>query len=148
MSSQKTNNNDSCRDLSGRRLSTIKTAKRLADYMGNEEERKKVQAEAKKAKLEILEKKIAAASGDSEAVAGKKHRFDDTEYLEESREIVDNVKSAVSAGLMKKKKKVKVNHTSSSSESSTPSKDTLSAESPSIAPIAATTAVAVGVASA
>lgn len=28
MSSQKTNNNDSCRDLSGRRLSTIKTAKR------------------------------------------------------------------------------------------------------------------------
>jgi hypothetical protein len=28
MSSQKTSNNDSCRDLSGRRLSTIKTAKR------------------------------------------------------------------------------------------------------------------------
>lgn len=27
MSSQKTNNNDSCRDLSGRRLSTLKTAK-------------------------------------------------------------------------------------------------------------------------
>ena len=30
MSSQKTSNNDSCRDLSGRRLSTIKTAKRYA----------------------------------------------------------------------------------------------------------------------
>lgn len=30
MSSQKTNNNDSCRDLSGRRLSTIKEAKRYA----------------------------------------------------------------------------------------------------------------------
>ena len=29
MSSQKTSNNDSCRDLSGRRLSTIKEAKRL-----------------------------------------------------------------------------------------------------------------------
>lgn len=28
MSSQKTNNNDSCRDLSGRRLSTIKEAKK------------------------------------------------------------------------------------------------------------------------
>lgn len=28
MSSQKTSNNDSCRDLSGRRLSTLKTAKR------------------------------------------------------------------------------------------------------------------------
>lgn len=33
MSSQKTNNNDSCRDLSGRRLSTIKTAKRCAHYL-------------------------------------------------------------------------------------------------------------------
>jgi phage I-like protein len=123
MSSQKTSNNDSCRDLSGRRLSTIKTAKRLADYMGNEGERKKAQAEAKKAKLETLQKKIAAASGDTEAVAGKKHRFDDTEYLEESREIVDNVKSAVSAGLMKKKKKLKTNHISSPPESSTPPKD-------------------------
>ena len=30
MSSQKTSNNDSCRDLSGRRLSTIKEAKRQA----------------------------------------------------------------------------------------------------------------------
>lgn len=28
MSSQKTSNNDSCRDLSGRRLSTIKEAKK------------------------------------------------------------------------------------------------------------------------
>ena len=67
--------------------------------MGNEEERKKAQAEAKKAKLKTLEKKIAATSGDPDVVAGRKHRFDDTEYLEESREIVDNVKSAVSAGL-------------------------------------------------
>ncbi|OAX40200.1 hypothetical protein K503DRAFT_715008 [Rhizopogon vinicolor AM-OR11-026] len=148
MSSQKTNNNDSCRDLSGRRLSTIKTAKRLADYMGNEGERKKALVEAKKAKLEVLEKKIAAASGDTEAVAGRKHRFDDTEYLEESREIVDNVKSAVSAGLMKKKKKVKTNHTSSSPESSTPPKDTPTMESPATAPIAVATAAAVGVASA
>ncbi|KAG1733663.1 telomere stability and silencing-domain-containing protein [Suillus paluster] len=150
MSSQKTSNNDSCRDLSGRRLSTIKTAKRLADYMGNEDGRKKAQAQAKKAKLETLEKKIAAASGDTEAVAGRKHRFDDTEYLEESREIVDNVKSAVSAGLMKKKKKVKTTHTSSSPESLTP-KDALTetaVKSPATTPIAVATAVAVGVASA
>lgn len=34
MSSQKTNNNDSCRDLSGRRLSTIKEAKRCASISG------------------------------------------------------------------------------------------------------------------
>ncbi|KAG9315151.1 hypothetical protein JVU11DRAFT_4274 [Chiua virens] len=116
MSSQKTNNNDSCRDLSGRRLSTIKTAKRLVDYMENEEERKKAAAETKRAKLENLEKKIASA--DPEASAGKKHRFDDTEYLEESREIIDNVKTAVSTGLLKKKKKIKINHTSGSQEAS------------------------------
>lgn len=30
MSSQKTSNNDSCRDLSGRRLSTVKEAKKYA----------------------------------------------------------------------------------------------------------------------
>ncbi|KAF8124255.1 telomere stability and silencing-domain-containing protein [Boletus edulis] len=98
MSSQKTSNNDSCRDLSGRRLSTIKTAKRLVDYMENEEERKKAAAEAKKAKLETLERKIALASRDPESSAGRKHRFDDTEYLEESQEIIDSVRSAVSTG--------------------------------------------------
>lgn len=64
--------------------------------MENEEERKKAAAETKKAKLEILERKIASA--DPESSAGKKHRFDDTEYLEESREIIDSVKSAVSTG--------------------------------------------------
>lgn len=66
--------------------------------METEEERKKAAAEAKKAKLETLERKIASASADPESSAGKKHRFDDTEYLEESREIIDNVKSAVSTG--------------------------------------------------
>lgn len=102
--------------------------------MENEEERKKAAAEAKKAKLETLEKKIASASADPESSAGKKHRFDDTEYLEESREIIDSVKSAVStgwyprpsrcefvadermSGLLKKKKKAKINHSSSSPE--------------------------------
>lgn len=60
-------------------------------------------------------------------MAGKKHRFDDTEYLEQSREIVDSVKSAVAAGkypcispisfdsfvdagMLKKRKKAKKNH--------------------------------------
>ncbi|KAI6042476.1 telomere stability and silencing-domain-containing protein [Pisolithus marmoratus] len=114
MSSQKTNNNDSCRDLSGRRLSTLKTAKRLVDYMEHEDDRKKAAADAKKAKLESLERKIAAASVDPEKLAGKKHRFDDTEYLEESRELVDNVRSAVSTGLIKKKKKTKTDHPSNS----------------------------------
>ncbi|KAH7927962.1 hypothetical protein BV22DRAFT_1005905 [Leucogyrophana mollusca] len=96
MSSQKTSNNDSCRDLSGRRLSTIKTAKKLAEYQANEPLRKKAEAEARIAKLEALEKKIKHA--DPESLAGTKHRFDDSEYLEESREIVDSVKTAVTAG--------------------------------------------------
>ncbi|KAJ3480505.1 hypothetical protein NLI96_g8309 [Meripilus lineatus] len=111
MSSQKTSNNDSCRDLSGRRLSTIKEAKRLAEYIESEPERKKAQLEAKKAKLEALEKKLGInpnGEGSSEPLAGKKHRLDDTEYVEQSRELVDNVKSAVTAAMLKKKKKAKI----------------------------------------
>jgi len=44
-------------------------------------------------------------------VAGKKHRFDDTEYLEQSKDIVDGVKNAVAAGLLKKRKKAKTQAT-------------------------------------
>ncbi|KAI0663734.1 telomere stability and silencing-domain-containing protein [Cubamyces menziesii] len=99
MSSQKTSNNDSCRDLSGRRLSTIKEAKKLAEYIESEPLRKKAQQEAQRAKLEALEKKLGIAPGSSsEPVAGKKHRLEDTEYVEQSRDIVENVKSAVSVG--------------------------------------------------
>ena len=125
MSSQKTSNNDSCRDLSGRRLSTIKEAKkcarfcplvgcrlidplrshRLAEYLEQEPARKKAASEAQRAKLEALERKLGldknggpSGSGEPETLAGKKHRLDDTEYLEQSREIVDNVKNAVAAG--------------------------------------------------
>ncbi|KAI0090244.1 telomere stability and silencing-domain-containing protein [Irpex rosettiformis] len=111
MSSQKTSNNDSCRDLSGRRLSTIKEATRLAEYIESEPLRKKAQQDAQKAKLEALEKKLGInplnGAGPSEPIAGKKHRLDDSEYVEQSREIVDNVKSAVAAGFLKKKKKAK-----------------------------------------
>ncbi|QRV75253.1 telomere stability and silencing [Ceratobasidium sp. AG-Ba] len=113
MSSQKASNNDSCRDLNGRRLSTIKEAKKMATYLEGEPERKKAAAEEKRAKLEALEKQLGVSEagpsqeGESSARAGQKHRFDDTEYLEQSREINDNVKSAVTAGLLKKRKKAK-----------------------------------------
>ncbi|EKM58480.1 uncharacterized protein PHACADRAFT_252831 [Phanerochaete carnosa HHB-10118-sp] len=111
MSSQKTSNNDSCRDLSGRRLSTIKEAKKLAEYIESEPLRKQAEKEAKRAKLEALERKLGmdakSSSGSSEPLAGKKHRLDDGEFLIEHQEIVDNVKSAVAAGLLKKKKKAK-----------------------------------------
>ncbi|KAI0297258.1 telomere stability and silencing-domain-containing protein [Multifurca ochricompacta] len=99
MSSQKTSNNDSCRDLSGRRLSTIKEAKKLAEYLEQEPGRKKAAAEAQRRGLHLGRQ--YRSSG------GKKHRFDDTEYLEQSRELVDNVKSAVTTGLLKKRKKAK-----------------------------------------
>ncbi|KAF8150748.1 telomere stability and silencing-domain-containing protein [Crassisporium funariophilum] len=127
MSSQKTNNNDSCRDLTGRRLSTIKEAKKLADYIEHEPLRLAAKAEASKAKLEALERKLGiepptASSSSSanrppsdpnavpEAIAGRKHRFEDTEYLEQSRELKEGVKNAVSAALLKKKKKAKLTH--------------------------------------
>ncbi|KAJ3809282.1 telomere stability and silencing-domain-containing protein [Lentinula aff. lateritia] len=143
MSSQKTNNNDSCRDLSGRRLSTLKEAKKLAEYLESEPERLAAKAEAQKAKLEALERRLGidnpstgagpsrtgSSSTDQPAkLAGKKHRFDDTEYLEQSRELVDNVKSAVSAGKLPKKKKAKLSPDSKpatdaqSSKASAPSK--------------------------
>ncbi|KAF8633103.1 hypothetical protein AX15_001520 [Amanita polypyramis BW_CC] len=115
MSSQKTSNNDSCRDLSGRRLSTLKEAKKLAEYLETEPQRLAAKAEAQKVKLETLERKLGieklgpsgSNSDEPPVLAGKKHRFDDTEYLEQSREIVDGVKSAVSAALLKKRKKAK-----------------------------------------
>ncbi|KAL5635075.1 hypothetical protein ACGC1H_002940 [Rhizoctonia solani] len=108
MSSQKASNNDSCRDLNGRKLSTIKEAKKMAAYLEGEPERKKAAAEEKRAKLEALEKQLGITpDGESSVRAGQKRRFDDTEYLEQSREITDGVKSAVAAGLLKKRKKNK-----------------------------------------
>ena len=116
MSSQKTNNNDSCRDLSGRRLSTIKEAKRyvtrpntgvpsrthrhdrLAEYIEAEPERKKAAAEAKAAKLEKLERKLGMAEANANGESSKKRRLEDTEYIEQSQEIVDSVKNAVKTG--------------------------------------------------
>lgn len=135
MSSQKTSNNDSCRDLTGRRLSTIKEAKkyvnhlfttmfltnlnyRLADYIEHEPARLAAKAEAERVKLETLERKLGIAPSTSstkadssvtaEVISGKKHRFDDTEYLEKSNELKEGVKNAVSAALLKKKKKAKL----------------------------------------
>ncbi|KAJ7449924.1 telomere stability and silencing-domain-containing protein [Mycena latifolia] len=148
MSSQKTSNNDSCRDLSGRRLNTIKEAKKLVEYLESEPERLKAKADAQKAKLEALERKLGieppskggaaeagpsrpAGSGEEPPVlAGRKHRFDDTEYLEQSRDLVDGVKSAVSLALLKKKKKAKLTHP-------TPEKSDTPPEKVSTNPVAA-----------
>jgi len=130
MSSGKATNVDSCRDLSGRRLSTIKEAQRQAELLESAPAIHAAAKAAEKAKLEALERSLgisAPAPLDGEAgpgpstagnkrladvdlaeLARKKHRFEDSEFLEQSREINDNVRSAVAAGLLKKKKKPKV----------------------------------------
>lgn len=74
---------------------------RLADYMASEPERKKAVAEARKAKLEALEKKLGidpSGGASTSKPEPPKRRFDDTAFLEETREIVDGVKDAVAAG--------------------------------------------------
>ncbi|KAF9266477.1 hypothetical protein L218DRAFT_896531 [Marasmius fiardii PR-910] len=130
MSSQKTSNNDSCRDLSGRRLSTIKEAKKLAQYLESEPERLAAKAQTQKAKLEALERRLgiqpsgsgskagdsAGGAGDPPALAGKKHRLDDPEYIEQSQELIDGVKNAVSVALLKKKKKMKTSSSDTGSK--------------------------------
>ena len=91
---------------------------RLADYIEHEPARLAAKAEAERVKLETLERKLGIAPSTSsskvdnsvstEVLAGKKHRFDDTEYLEKSNELKEGVKNAVSAALLKKKKKAKL----------------------------------------
>ena len=58
MSSNKAQNTDSCRGLDGRRLSTLKEAKRLADALENEPDRLAAQALAKQKRLEELNAEI------------------------------------------------------------------------------------------
>ena len=68
---------------------------------------------ADKAKLEAIERQLGISSKEGESssaaakraaevdlteVAAKKYRFEDAEFLEQSREINDSVRSAVSAG--------------------------------------------------
>jgi hypothetical protein len=85
MAARKSTNFDACRDLDGRRLKTIKQAQQMAEYMAGEDERKQ-QA------LDKLSKKIDKAL---QGPPKKKMKFDDTEYLRESEEIVEHVKAAV-----------------------------------------------------
>lgn len=106
MSSRKTDNTDSCRDLSGRRLSTLKEAKKIAEYMEAEPERKKALVEARKAKLEALERQLgidpknpsAPPSDPGLSHAGQKRRFEDTKFLQETEELKEGVRDAVAAG--------------------------------------------------
>ena len=70
------NNTDSCRDLNGRRLSTIKEAKKLAEYLQSEPEREAARLQATKDRLsklqdeiKVMDGQIASATGSSAPVA-------------------------------------------------------------------------------
>lgn len=99
MSSNKATNNDSCRDLNGRRLSTIKEATKLAKYLEGAPEREKVEVRERKERKEALEKEVGrlevSVTGGAE---GGKRKLEDSKFVEESRELVVGVKDAVRLG--------------------------------------------------
>lgn len=177
-------NNDSCRDLNGRRLGVLKEAKKLAEYLEGESERKRQMDEAQKRKYAKLEKMLGRAprsekdlaeaaermadagedfdegsaspeAGPSRAVGSsaarndsaaqrktlanvgasspagtkRKERIEDSEYIEQSREIVENVRSAVASAMMKKKKKLSKSKPPTNTSSSSASGSSVSASS-------------------
>ncbi|KAG6373314.1 telomere stability and silencing-domain-containing protein [Boletus reticuloceps] len=108
MSSQKTSNNDSCRDLSGRRLSTIKTAKRFR-AIPSLQQGKNIVLTIPNTWKKV--RKLSIAYGPLFLQVGALYRAN-----------ADSMNEHL-AGLLKKKKKVKVNHTSSSAEGSNASSE-------------------------
>ena len=81
-----------------------------------------------------------------DVLAGKKHRFDDTEYLEQSQDLKDGVRNAVAAALKKKKKKAKVSHPNDSSNTDMTTEDSKDSDrlavEPAAVPVVPTTAIA------
>ncbi|WVW79089.1 hypothetical protein I302_101053 [Kwoniella bestiolae CBS 10118] len=65
MSTGKATNMDSCRDLSGRRLGTIKEAQRQADLLESAPALRAKLAAEEKSKLEALERKLGISTPDS-----------------------------------------------------------------------------------
>ncbi|WVQ64147.1 uncharacterized protein L199_002308 [Kwoniella botswanensis] len=141
MSTGKATNMDSCRDLSGRRLGTIKEAQRQAELLESAPAlRAKLQAE-EKSKLEALERKLGISQPDSpedgeasgskrkvddvnlEELAAKKYKFEDNKFLEESREINESVRNAVSKAMLLKKKKKSSTTTTPATTASTAKSD-------------------------
>lgn len=67
---------------------------RLAAYIKSEPDRKAAAATAAQERLDALNQEIARLDGET----GSKRRLEDTEYIEESREIVEGVRDAVKEG--------------------------------------------------
>lgn len=114
MSSNKVANNDSCRDLNGRRISTINKAKksviplielsrleligldRLAEFIENAPVREAAAIKKSQDRLNELNEEIKMLDGGGEA--GNKRRLEDNDFIEESRELVEGVRDAVKDG--------------------------------------------------
>lgn len=115
---------------------------RLAEYLESSANRDKTALAEAKERLAAIERELGFAPGsngdgnaeagpsneDLAAVARKRHRFDDHEYLEESREINDTVRNAVTAGLLKKRKKAKATEKAGAATTTTASSSSKAAE--------------------
>ncbi|KAJ3103008.1 hypothetical protein HDU97_010446 [Phlyctochytrium planicorne] len=97
MASKKTTNFEACRDLSGRRLKTVNDAKKLAEYLEKEPERKKKRSE-------MLQKKIEKGL---EGPKAPKLRFDDSKFVQDHAKLMDNVKDTIDKVIKKKDKDAK-----------------------------------------
>lgn len=91
-------NTDSCRDLSGRRLSSVKEAQRVAKLTESAEEHEARRKEIQAKRLEELQgqvKKLEGSSGTKRRREEVKGQGDEEEKSEERR---DKGKSAIMAG--------------------------------------------------
>jgi hypothetical protein len=91
MSKKQTTNIDECRDLSGRRLKTVKDAKKLADLIESEPARRKQKEQELVKAIEEYRKPVV------------KPLLIDTEYEHQKEKLVNDTKSAVLAALAKGK---------------------------------------------
>ncbi|KAH6561955.1 hypothetical protein BASA50_010327 [Batrachochytrium salamandrivorans] len=98
MASKRPTNNDSCRDLSGRRVKTVNDAKALANYIEKEPERLRQQSEK-------IAKKIQDGLREP---TKRKIRFDNNEFENEHDDAIDLVSNAVEQGLKHTRPSLKV----------------------------------------
>ncbi|KAH8918575.1 hypothetical protein BT69DRAFT_1225268 [Atractiella rhizophila] len=83
---------NSCRDLEGRRLGTVKEAKKLEEYLNSLPERERKRAEEERKRLEDLKEEVRR-------LEEKKRKLDASE-VEEGRKRGDKVRNALGAGML------------------------------------------------
>lgn len=90
-------NSDSCRNLDGRRIRTVKEAKALAAYLEIKPEMDRKEKEKRRARwqkiVEMAEKREEEERGNGPVMGGQ--RFDDTKWLEQTEEERERTREAV-----------------------------------------------------